>query len=308
LKLQHGSVSVSCSPDWSCFVSGSWDGFVRIFKIEIGREVDVVFEHHSSKVYRVASSAGMRMIATASLDGTVKLWDPMTASCTRTLRVDSPLLSVAFRPDSSLLAVGGISRAVQMWSLHDHTLITTLNGHTGDVNDIKFSLDGRRMVSLSLYHEIILWDIEKQERLAHLPETTTAREYGSRVLFSADETCIVLQFHNAMKRWKIVPNGKYSFEQAVVGSQSSESLSEAILLPMLLVPTPDDVHIIPHDYARPYHQPLGSEWIVDQGGRRVCWIPADRRLSDSHGNKVFLGTMSGRFVVVDLSDLAASQQ
>ena len=82
------------------------------------------------------------------------------------------------------------------------------------------------------------------------------REVG--VSFSPDGIRVILEYGDVVKRWRITLNEKYSSEQAP-GSQSSKSSSEAIPLPMLMIPTSDDVHIIPYDYVRPYCRPMGSE-------------------------------------------------
>jgi hypothetical protein len=70
---------------------------------------------------------------------------------------------------------------------------------------------------------------------------------------------------------------------------------------MVLDLLPDDSTT--HNDVRPYRFPEGSEWILDQNNRRVCWIPADRRgYGDFHGEKVVLATLTGKIVVIDLSN------
>ena len=93
-------------------------------------------------------------------------------------------------------------------------------------------------------------------------------------------------------------NSSNTSSDAAGSPNTTEVLTEAITLPMVLVPASDDVLV-----RRQYHYPKGNEWIVDEQSRRVCWVPADRRsCSDVLGRKVVLGSTSGNVVIVDLPD------
>ena len=124
--------------------------------------------------------------------------------------------------------------------------------------------------------------------------------------FSADGNHIIMEAHNGIKRWNILPSGGSSGH--ITGSPSSQTLPEATSFTMVSVPTPSDEPAYSHDdlWCGPYRHPVGSEWIIDRDNRRLCWIPADRRCSDVHGPKVILGTASGRVIIVDLSGITLS--
>ena len=65
---------------------------------------------HSGAVNSVTFSADGKLIATAGVDGTAKVWDAMTGSNLLTLPVDSRGAGgVAFSPDGTRLAVGSVS-------------------------------------------------------------------------------------------------------------------------------------------------------------------------------------------------------
>ena len=65
---------------------------------------------HSGAVNSVTFSADGKLIATAGVDGTAKVWDAVTGAIILTLPVDSHSAGdVAFSSDGNRLAVAGVS-------------------------------------------------------------------------------------------------------------------------------------------------------------------------------------------------------
>jgi hypothetical protein len=68
----------------------------------------------------VAFSPGGKLLASADLDGTVRLWDPATGQGVRTIRADTTgknvgVIGVAFSPDGKLLASADLDGTVRLW-------------------------------------------------------------------------------------------------------------------------------------------------------------------------------------------------
>src|SRR5439155_24204333 len=117
--------------------SGNQDGEVTVWDATTG-QLRVAFPAHKRHIHSVAFDHDGRRLATASWDGTVRVWefDPQRAA-----EKQSPLHilpghqdrahSVAFSPDSQRLASGGEDHIVRVWDVVTGQEIFPLQGHTG---------------------------------------------------------------------------------------------------------------------------------------------------------------------------------
>ena len=90
------------------------------------------FEGHSDQVLAVRFSPDGKTLATASSDGTAKLWQ-LDGSLITTLEGHSDWVNeVRFSPDGKTLATASLDGTAKLWQL-DGSLITTLEGHSDEV-------------------------------------------------------------------------------------------------------------------------------------------------------------------------------
>ena len=99
------------------------------------------------------------MLASGSLDNTVRLWDARWVRPQQTfIGHTSGVYSVAFSPNGKILVSGGFSE-VCLWDVETGVLRHILKGHTNRINSVAFSPNGKILASGSSDHTVILWDL-----------------------------------------------------------------------------------------------------------------------------------------------------
>ena len=92
--------------------------------------------------YQVVFHPDGRQLAVATWGGPVLLLD--AESRRELLVLQAQANSLAFSPDGRRLATGSWDRLVRLWDVATGRQAVTLHGHTGDVEGVAFSRDGRR--------------------------------------------------------------------------------------------------------------------------------------------------------------------
>ena len=116
-------------------------------------------EGHTDHVSAVVFSPDGKLVASASRDGTIRLWDAATGAAIQTLKGHTDWVrAVVFLPDGKLVASASGDYTVRPRDAATRAATKTLEGHTWHVSEVVFSPDGKLVASASTDHTIRLWD------------------------------------------------------------------------------------------------------------------------------------------------------
>src|SRR5262249_34483253 len=114
----------------------------------------------------VTFGPGSRCLASASRDGTVKLWDPVQGTLIRTFTGNTPsqdfanaFFCLAVSPDGTRIAAAGADQQVWVWSVSTGTVLARLAGHERSIWGLAFSPDGSRLASAGADRVAKVWDL-----------------------------------------------------------------------------------------------------------------------------------------------------
>ncbi len=128
-----------------------------------------VIEGHHGGVVAVGFSPDGTLLASASDDRSVRLWDTATGQAIATLEGHTGgVRGVAFSPDGRLLASGSGDGSVRLWDVATRQQIARLEGHTDWVSGVAFSPDGRLLASTGDDQSVRLWNTRSRQQVAIL--------------------------------------------------------------------------------------------------------------------------------------------
>ena len=172
------------SYDFQHFPHSGTTGKIHLWDVETGTRKYMPYQH--GYVTSVRFSPDGKTFATASVDGTVLLWDSehITGILKATLTEHrDDVNSVSFSPDGKTIASAVDDNTVRVWDINTWTEKATLIGHTSDILSVSFSPDGKTIATGSADHTVRMWDVNTWRERTTL---TGHKDDVNSVAFSPD--------------------------------------------------------------------------------------------------------------------------
>ena len=151
---------------------------------------------HEKGINALAFSETSAIVASASSDGTVGLWDAVTAKRRGTLRGGDAAGAVMCVHVAGGVAAGGTSsRVVHVWDLSTERVRVNLTGHAGKVYGVQFVNGGRTLVTASTDRTVKIWDLAGGGQCVR---TIDGRSIVNCMAVSRDGGAIVTGHQNSM--------------------------------------------------------------------------------------------------------------
>jgi WD40 repeat protein/DNA-binding SARP family transcriptional activator len=227
----HGAVGgLAFSPDGERLATGSDDGTLQVWRLssESGsaqgghvtpqgaRELFTLATGHTDLIVAIAFSPDGKRIATASNDGTAKVWDVSTeldtgANSGQELLTFSghtdQVRDVTFSPDGKLIATASADGTAKVWDATSGQVVLNLTGHASEVWGVAFSPDGTRLATGGTDGAAKVWDATFGRELLTLAGHT---DRIRQVAFSPDGRRLATASRDETARvWDITPSREW---------------------------------------------------------------------------------------------------
>lgn len=189
------------------------------------------FEGHEGAVLGAAISPNLRYSASASADGSVRIWDNISGALVNSFQNPETIFtSVLFTPDDEAVLAGGNDGVIYRWNITDDDLTGQYIGHEGAVTSMTFGArDGDPLlISGSLDRSVRVWNLDSTEEINVITGHTgvvmdvavssnglyIASSTGDSVLTSdpddlEDRSIRIWDLTSGMELQRFVPNGGY---------------------------------------------------------------------------------------------------
>ena len=140
-----------------------------------GGEQIAVLRGHAGRVSALQFSPDSRLLATASLDGSARLWNAADGAPSGTLRAHSASVrSLAFDTTGRRLATGGDDKALFIWNVATGARLLEMSDFDNSVFAIAFSADGSKLATASRDKRLMIWSADDGRPLLPIHEATSS--------------------------------------------------------------------------------------------------------------------------------------
>ncbi|HEV7332675.1 MAG TPA: WD40 repeat domain-containing protein [Flavisolibacter sp.] len=177
------------------------------------------FREHKAQLWAVQFHPQGDLIASGSVDNTVKIWRKDSGIIVHNLKQPMGVTTLCYSPDGGRLATGSYDAVVRVWNTKSGVIEKEFKGHGGTVWSVVFSSDGKMLASCGEDKTVKVWNAET----GGLLKSITAHELNIwKVRFTPDASRLISSsFDQTIKVWNVADGSLLKtlsgHTQAVVG-------------------------------------------------------------------------------------------
>jgi len=169
------------SLDWNCdgnlLATGSYDGYARIWSTT--GELEKTLGQHKGPIFALKWNKTGNYILSAGVDRTTIIWDSATGNCKQQFAFHSaPALDVDWKSEESFASCS-TDKQIHVCELGQDRPVKSFQGHTNEVNAIKWDPQGKFLASCSDDMTLKIWSMERDTSVhdlsAHQKEIYTIK-------------------------------------------------------------------------------------------------------------------------------------
>ena len=169
--------SVAISLDDSLLAVGRETGLLSLYELPSLHLIEEFSEHEASISVLAFSSVDEQILASGSLDSTVRIWDARSQEIISTIE-NEPWIGVNdldFHPSQDVLAFAiGVevfyppNNIIEIWDLRRMEGIASLEGHNSQIVSVEYSPSENILVTGDGQGNILVWDADDYSQIAQI--------------------------------------------------------------------------------------------------------------------------------------------
>ena len=159
--------SLVVTTDGKGIISASEDKSIKCWDIESGTEI-ASFDDHQGRVLSMKVTPDGKKLVSGSTDMTVKIWNLSNRNNPTASQKNMGMDSICIVPQTAKVVCAMKDFSLRIFQHDTGQLTGTLNEHKAKISHLLPFDEGKKMVTASIDGVIIVWDLERRERLYFL--------------------------------------------------------------------------------------------------------------------------------------------